>query len=168
MEGLEVVGVVVILRLAYGALCRRRGRCTNEGFLSCRARFFGDGLDGRGDLYKKDGRTFLFGGVLCRSSSSSSSVSHTSIAVNLLGPFVLIQLRLKFLLLFPNTANSFDYPANTNISKAQILKESKMSKVLVTGANGFVAATIIDQLIAQGHTVTGCKFTCHFLLLPSF
>ncbi|CAG8961394.1 hypothetical protein HYFRA_00013342 [Hymenoscyphus fraxineus] len=30
-----------------------------------------------------------------------------------------------------------------------------MSKVLVTGANGFVAATIIDQLIAKGYVVTG-------------
>ncbi|KAG9234404.1 hypothetical protein BJ875DRAFT_376469 [Amylocarpus encephaloides] len=30
-----------------------------------------------------------------------------------------------------------------------------MPSTLVTGANGFVAATIIDDLIAQGHTVTG-------------
>jgi hypothetical protein len=30
-----------------------------------------------------------------------------------------------------------------------------MPKTLLTGANGFVAAHIIDQLIAQGHTVTG-------------
>jgi nucleoside-diphosphate-sugar epimerase len=30
-----------------------------------------------------------------------------------------------------------------------------MPKTLVTGANGFVAATIIDQLISQGHEVTG-------------
>jgi nucleoside-diphosphate-sugar epimerase len=30
-----------------------------------------------------------------------------------------------------------------------------MTKTLVTGANGFVAAHIIDQLIAQGHQVTG-------------
>jgi nucleoside-diphosphate-sugar epimerase len=30
-----------------------------------------------------------------------------------------------------------------------------MPKTLVTGANGFAAAHIIDQLIALGHTVTG-------------
>ncbi len=30
-----------------------------------------------------------------------------------------------------------------------------MPKTLVTGANGFVAAHIIDQLIAAGHQVTG-------------
>ena len=30
-----------------------------------------------------------------------------------------------------------------------------MPKTLLTGANGFVAAHIIDQLITQGHTVTG-------------
>lgn len=30
-----------------------------------------------------------------------------------------------------------------------------MPKTLVTGANGFVAAHIIDQLIAAGHHVTG-------------
>lgn len=30
-----------------------------------------------------------------------------------------------------------------------------MPKTLVTGANGFVAAHIIDQLIALGHQVTG-------------
>ena len=30
-----------------------------------------------------------------------------------------------------------------------------MPKTLVTGANGFVAAHIIDQLIAEGHQVTG-------------
>jgi hypothetical protein len=30
-----------------------------------------------------------------------------------------------------------------------------MPKIFLTGANGFVAAHIIDQLITQGHTVTG-------------
>jgi nucleoside-diphosphate-sugar epimerase len=30
-----------------------------------------------------------------------------------------------------------------------------MPKTLLTGANGFVAATILDQLIAQGHSVIG-------------
>ena len=30
-----------------------------------------------------------------------------------------------------------------------------MTKTLVTGANGFVAAHIIDQLISSGHHVTG-------------
>jgi nucleoside-diphosphate-sugar epimerase len=30
-----------------------------------------------------------------------------------------------------------------------------MPKTLVTGANGFVAASIIDALISQGHSVTG-------------
>ena len=30
-----------------------------------------------------------------------------------------------------------------------------MPKTLVTGANGFVAAHIIDRLVAEGHTVTG-------------
>ncbi len=30
-----------------------------------------------------------------------------------------------------------------------------MAKTLVTGANGFVAGHIIDQLIAAGHQVTG-------------
>lgn len=30
-----------------------------------------------------------------------------------------------------------------------------MSKTLVTGANGFVAASIIEELISKGHKVTG-------------
>lgn len=30
-----------------------------------------------------------------------------------------------------------------------------MPKTLVTGANGFFAAQVLDQLIAQGHDVTG-------------
>lgn len=30
-----------------------------------------------------------------------------------------------------------------------------MPKTLVTGANGFLAATVIDQLVSQGHDVVG-------------
>lgn len=30
-----------------------------------------------------------------------------------------------------------------------------MPRTLLTGANGFVAATILDQLVAAGHQVTG-------------
>ena len=37
----------------------------------------------------------------------------------------------------------------------QLHQSTAMPKTLLTGANGFVAAHIIDQLIAQGHTVTG-------------
>jgi hypothetical protein len=49
------------------------------------------------------------------------------------------------------------YPSSFPLSSSQPApKLPAMTRTLITGANGFVGATMIDECLKAGHTVTGC------------